>query len=408
MNSLSENRDSGFQDVTPPPSGSVFHHRRELLWMIREYLDESRRDANARSKLYDYLHSQLEMRLNGYSDGSQRHPGYLYPTTASPTRNRQQIFYEAWNDLANAILIAAERLWRDEFLDNKTDAEVKGRFHGARGNQDDQSRAEAEAGHFELLCQQSHVLMHLYLHTILCRVRAMQNVHAGGAILRPTKRKQQIEGQLAELIKDYAKTLAKWERQIRHVTKLRFFGLQYGDVQWFRALSKEFGPSSVHVEETGWLTLAADAGDELRYQYLKARVRNNWKTGHIVTASIQWMIGVTTGFGARPSRFVWTTLLAVLVFSASFFFNDWVQVNATTGLHFCPGSGSANLTWWEVILKYLYVGISNLSSLGSDASIAQICNTSMSKVLLIGSSVFGYFLLAMLAAIFIQVITERD
>lgn len=408
MNSLSENRDSGFQDVTPPPSGSVFHHRRELLWMIREYLDESRRDANARSKLYDYLHSQLEMRLNGYSDGSQRHPGYLYPTTASPTRNRQQIFYEAWNDLANAILIAAERLWRDEFLDNKTDADVKGRFRNKRGNQDGQAQAAAEAGHFELLCQQSRLIMHLYLQTTLYRIRAMQNVRAGEAVLRPARRKDRIEGRVARLIKNYARTLASWERQIRHVTGLHFFELQYGDIQWFRALSKEFGLSSVHVEETGWITLAADAGDELHYQYLKARMYGNLQARHLMIGSFQWLLEVTTGFGKRPARLVGTGIATVVVFSVSFFLNDWVQSDAKTGLHFCPASGSASLTWWEVIVKYLYVGISNLSSLGSDSSVAQICDTTILKVLLIGSSIFGYFLLGMLAALVIQVITERD
>ena len=134
----------------------------------------------------------------------------------------------------------------------------------------------------------------------------------------------------------------------------------------------------------------------------------NLQARHLMIGSFQWLLEVTTGFGKRPARLVGTGIATVVVFSVSFFLNDWVQSDAKTGLHFCPASGSASLTWWEVIVKYLYVGISNLSSLGSDSSVAQICDTTILKVLLIGSSIFGYFLLGMLAALVIQVITERD
>lgn len=413
MNRLAqlEERNGAFENITEPLKDSVFHSRGELLWKVKHYLDKALQDpnerANARRALYDYLRAQLGVRRSGYTEKSRKYSGYLYPTPESSVDQRELTFSTAWTELADAILVAADRLWRDEFLRDPSDKAVKDRFHRTRGR----GRADAEVHRFELICQQSHTLMHLWLETNLLYMRAMRNVRSGEMIRRPRKRMrtERIAGRLESELNAYFRKLADWKKEIQGVTGLPFFfGLEYGDVQWFRALSKEFGPSSVHVEETGWITLATDARTELRYQYFKARMRENWKANHRIWAVFQWLFILTTGFGTRLSRFVITALIAVLAFSASFFLNDWLQFNGRTGLHFCPESGSASLAWWEVIIKYLYVGISNLTSLGSDSSIAPICNTTASKVLLIGSSVFGYFLLAMLAAIVIQIITESD
>lgn len=410
MNRLAQldERNNAFEDITEPLKDSVFHSRGELLWTVKHYLDKGLENpnerANARRALYDYLRGQLDIRRSGYEEKSKRYSGFLYPTPESSVDERELTFSTAWTELAHAIFVAADRLWRDDFLRDPSDEAVKDRFRRQRRR----NGAEAEVRRFELICQQAHTLMHLWLETNLLYMRAMRNVRSGEMILRPRKRKEKIAGRLEGELKTYFRKLADWEQEIREVTGLHFFGLEYGDVQWFRALSKEFGPSSVHVEETGWITLATDASTELRYQYFKARIRENWKTNHRLSAFIQWIFIVTTGFGTRPLRFFVTSILAVAISSASFFLNDWFQADAKTGLHFCPASGSASLSWWEVAIKYLYIGISNLTSLGSDSSLAQICNTTMSKVLLIGSSVFGYFLLAMLAALIIQLINERD
>ncbi len=189
------------------------------------------------------------------------------------------------------------------------------------------------------------------------------------------------------------KKLADWENEIRKVTGLQFFGLQYGDVQWFRALSKAFGPSSVDIKETGWITLAADARTELRYQFFKARMRENWKTTHQLTAGIQWLFGLTTGFGTRPRRFVVTALGVIGGYWLLFFVNDFLNPGipaALSGHYFCPADGVINQPWYiaipKLIIKYLYLAVTNLSSLGSDSTLAQFCNSSFARVILTSSA----------------------
>lgn len=411
MNSLAqvETRSAMFEDISAPSKPSVFHDRDTLLWHVKGYLDSALTNPNAPGQMEAYLRSQIEIRQVGYTEESLERAGFLFPSPSSLKGERDQDFFDAWEDLATVIRVAADRLWRDEFLNDSSDSAIRGRFRARRGDTADQRRVRGEVGGFELLCQESHVLMHLYLQAVLFRIRAMQNVHGGNLILHPTGRRQKIEGQLEDVISGYTKQLSAWQEEIRKVTGLDFFGLQYGDVQWFRALSKAFGPSSVDINETGWITLAADARTELRYQFFKARMRENWKTNHRLTAIIQWLFGITTGFGTRPRRFLATAAIFIGAYFFLFLANDWVQIDPGTGGHFCAASGSASLDGWQLIIKYLYLAVTNMSSLGSDTSVAKFCSsTAFSQALLTSSAIVGYFLLAMLAALLFQIITERD
>ncbi len=104
------------------------------------------------------------------------------------------MFRSVWFDFAQAILIAAERLWRDVFLADATDKVVKSRFQAARRRRDEQERADAAIGSFATICQQSHTLMHLWLQATLFYVRAMLNVRSGDMTQRPHKRKDKLKG----------------------------------------------------------------------------------------------------------------------------------------------------------------------------------------------------------------------
>ena len=134
-----------------------------------------------------------------------------------------------------------------------------------------------------------------------------------------------------------------------------------------------------------------------------------------MTASIQGLFGLTTGFGTRPRRFVVTALCVIggywLLFFVNDFFNPGIPA-VLSGHYFCPADGSINQPGYiaipKLIIKYLYLAVTNLSSLGSDSTLAQFCNSSFARVILTSSAVVGYFLLAMLAALLFQIITERD
>src|SRR5690242_18690152 len=140
MNSLArvKERNETFEDITEPLPDSVFHSPRELLWKVKHYLDKSVQDpnerANWRRELYDYLRVQLDIRRTGYEEKAIKHSGYLYPAPDSSVDERELSFSTAWDGLAHAIFVAADRLWRDVFLNDPTNKAAKDQFHSAKGD----------------------------------------------------------------------------------------------------------------------------------------------------------------------------------------------------------------------------------------------------------------------------------
>jgi hypothetical protein len=420
MNSLAheEQRTALFENIKAPEHAADFHDRDTLLWNVKTFLDKSVKDPNMPRGLQAYLRSQIVKRRSGYEENGQPYPGFLYPSPSTPTSANEREFFAAWDDLAYAIQVAAERLWRDQFLQDDSDDAIQRRFHEVRRDPDDKRRARQVVGAFQLVCQQSQVLMHMWLETTFFGIRAMKNVRSGELILHPSNRSLRIEGQLDNIIKEYLDKLAEWENRIKAVTKLGFFGLQYGDVQWFRALSKEFGPTSVHVEETGWIPLAADAKTELRYQFFKARRRENWKTHHRLSAIIQWLFGVTTGYGTRPMRFLYTAIVLWLASAFAFFVNDLLILQNDPSGAACPSSHPQIHQWTDLLTKLpdlltsfvqdLYIAATTLATMGNNPTLAAYCTGLSTQVVLTLTVFSGYFMLGLLSALLYTQLTEKD
>jgi hypothetical protein len=114
----------------------------------------------------------------------------------------------------------------------------------------------------------------------------------------------------------------------------------------------------------------------------------------------------TTGYGTKPGRFVRTALAVIVAFAVLFFANDYFNPGLRTNARFCPGVNLSSTPWWEIVIRYLYITVTNLTSLGSNAALAQYCGGAVTEVLLVAASLTGYFFLATLGALLYQQIRE--
>jgi hypothetical protein len=364
---------------------------------VLSYLEASLSgDPNAREDIVVHLRE----RLNSLVETE------LFPIRGKPIDELQ--VYTAWEGLARTTRAAAERLWRDDFLRDETNRISRQRLSDKGGTHDEQERAQAQIQHLELLCEQSHLLMLLWIESSFYRIRAMSNVRARGAVQGARRRADSVQGQLSKFIKEYARTLEGWGRELRGVTRLRLFGTQFGDAQRLKTLSKEFGPAKVRAEEAGWVALASDAETELRYQFFNVRLRERRRSGHYVSAVTDSINKATTGFGTKPRRFLITVCSTILAFASLFFLNDLFNPGIASPTHFCRGSNITGMQWYDIIFKYLYVAVTNLTALGSNSSVTGYCGGNSVEVLLVLGSLMGYFLLATLAALFFQQLTTSE
>lgn len=310
-----------------------------------------------------------------------------------------------WDRLCGLILLAAERLWRDHFVQYRTEQEARQDWKSRKPTAQESGRRF----HLTLLTQQAHSLMLLWLESSLYRLRAVSNSQArkGVPMDRPS-----IGSDVQAEIKNYLDTLDGWDQELHALTGVWYFRKQFGDGQRLRVLSAEFGPSKVDAREKGWAPAAPDAHDALRYAYFdvlrKESIRSH-KPFAAVGYSALWF---TTGYGTRPMRFTITALAAIIVAALTFFLNDFFNPGITnTSAHFCKEANVQVGNWSDVpatVVHYLYLAITNLSSLGSDSQIARYCGGTSTQIILALSAITGYFFLAVLASLFFQLLTERD
>jgi hypothetical protein len=353
-------------------------------------------DSNAREKILEHLRARFQTLKDTQLVQSGTHP-----------QSELEVF-KLWNGLTTDARVTAERLWRDNFLQDKTDSDSRTRLSGTRRSHELREQAKAQEGGLRLLCRQSHLLMLLWLETSLYRVRAMSNVRAQGAIVPAQRREESVQGQIGKTVKVYFRELGAWGRELHRATGLRLFGIQYGDAERLRALSKEFGPAKVLPGEAGWVARAADAEAELRYRFFNARLQERRQSGHYLAAATYLFYKFTIGYGRKPLRFALTGGVTIVSFAFLFFLNDYFNPGITSTQHFCPAAGVEGLPWYDVILHYLYLGTTNLSTLGSDSNLATYCGGNSTQMLLVAGTLVGYFLLATLAALLVTQLTEAD
>ncbi len=355
-------------------------------------------DASAREKLNMHFQSEVKKRVNTI----------LYPPPdAVPTHESTLTTDLEWSTLEKNIRRVAQRLWRDNFLDDTSLREVRQRL--LRTSSGPSARSETLAQ----LALTSRQLMQLWLRTSLLRMRAVSNFEARDLQNTSTSKGNRVRKRIARIFREYHRDMNAWDRELLKLADRRYFRAGFFDAQQFKTIGKEFGPDKLNEHEDGWAAQAPDAQAELRFQAKDEQRRERWRAGKRVSASWNWVLKVTTGYGTKPSRFLWSVAVAILAFGAAFFANDALNPGLAifSGRFFCAAATPHIASWYDVgniFIRYLYLGVTNLSSLGSNTALATYCPGPSTQVLITVAALSGYFLLALLASLFFKQLTESE
>lgn len=371
---------------------------------VQQMLSDNRAgmpDAKIRLRIY------LEQRISRLANQ------YLHPVRDSALTSAEEYerakfdATETWAKQIEVVRRTAERLWRDDFLAD-TSVDEAGRRRGRVLRFWSRSTPDRSALEQVTFC--SWLLMLLHVETALYSMRSNSNYQSREGV--QTRRERWWRGQstrqeVAQVVTAYQRRLRRWDWELFWVTGRRFFRRQLGDSQRLRALSKEFGPDGLDVHaEAGWVTQATEASNELRYRSLDVHRSESLRAGHPFVALWSLIQKSTTGYGTKPSRFVRTALIVIATFGLLFFANDYFNPGLRTDARFCPAVNFSHTPFWEIVVHYLYITVTNLVSLGSDVALAQFCGGMVTELLLVAASLTGYFFLATLAALFYQQIRE--
>lgn len=324
-----------------------------------------------------------------------------------------------WARFISDVQAAAEHIWRDEF---KQDASDKASRERLQGHQFALRRRAVSLGRIagqitgdpieqlrqlEWLVGYARALKLLEVEARLYQERMRSNFQF---YVRPRADAQDGAARargspitaINSIMNTHHNTMHKWDRELSKVAGKHLFQLQQSDAQRLRILSKEFGPEGVKPDELGWPTEASRVGNKLRYEYFDALSsvarRSNWPLA-------VWLLlfKVSSGYGLRPLRFARLTLGAVGTFTAFFFASDLFL----SGAQARQACGIYHVVWgWPDILntlgQHIYIALTTMTTLGADP---KPCGLG-ADVLLTAAAVTGYFLLAMLAALLVQQMTE--
>lgn len=298
-----------------------------------------------------------------------------------------------WQSLADTIRGSAERIWRDLFLDSTADL-----------------KKAVPQDTLRRITRTSQLLMLLWLETVLYQDRAISNYsghrmeHAKGESTRKSIR---------DHVKVYRSTLKKWDKELKRLMsgyKVKtYFRTHRLESQQFRRLIRQFG--DLNAEELGWASQASDAEAELRYQQRdelrrEYRAEKNW-AGYIGMEALRW----TTGYGTKPSYFAITTFTVWGIDALAFWLNDYFHYGFQSAQHFCAQSQPHLHQWQDYILeglRYFYIAITNLTSLGINTSLATYCGGAISEIAVLATTLLGYFMLGLLSAVLYTQLTQRD
>ncbi len=355
---------------------------------VRNWLDEIRKgDPNARER----IGKRFKDKIAEYAEK------YLYPTVGNTMLISE--IQVLWNDLIELIGNTAERMWRDAFVSFSSEKDARDYYA------DDSDGAKS--GRLKLLTDQSHLLMLLWVEARLYKLRALSNFRRQEGLRETTEKQFTIEADIRAILEKYRSYLQQWDDEIaRIIPRQHFFREPIGDIERLRTFSREFGTEA--EDEIGWAAHAQDARTELRYHYFDAQLSERWHSKRFFAAFYLFIQKVTTGFGTRPRNFVWTSVSVIAIISVLFWVNDFFANGFTPVQHTCYQQQTAGMNPLQFVFHYLYLAVTNLTSLGSNDRIANFCAGAPTQFLLIATSILGYFLLAVLASLLIEQLKEAE
>lgn len=320
---------------------------------------------------------------------------------------------EMWDALAGNIRGSAERIWRDVFLNSDEDIQ-----HSTLSN----------------IARISQRLMLLWLEAILYQDRSYDNFEARALVESRAANSYSTRRSIHDHVKEYHAITRRWDYELTAAMKKvksksrraasrgkrrdgrrkkTYFRSHHLESQQLHRLIGQF--SVANPEELGWDSQAEEAKAELRYQLRDEVRREKLADRHWIAALGLLILKITTGYGTRPIYFAYTALVALLVDSTLFFFNDLFHSQLDPYGAYCTVSQPHIQGWIDVLkmigttfVHYLYVGTTTLTTLGVDTNFAPYCHGWSSQLLLALSTAFGYFMLGLLGALLYTQLTQRD
>lgn len=315
---------------------------------------------------------------------------------------------EEWISLANSIRGSAERLWRDLFL---------------------YSNGSPNEYTLSAIARLAQRLMLLWLEATLYLDRTYQNFEASNIGSAQKGKNETTRAGIRKHVTEYHDVISEWQsdlrkgvRQIRSAQrgrrKRRHSSIAVTirshqlEAQQLRRLIGEFAQRDEH--EPGWASQAADAQDELRYQFRDELRREYWAAG---TAGQRFkslgmlILKFTSGYGTHPLFFVRTVGGLFLLDAVLFFLNDFFNPGITSSQRFCATSAPHIQQWtdvWDEIVRYAYIAVTHLTSLGLNSALSSYCGGAFAELVVIFSTVCGFFMLGLLSAMLYTQLSQSD
>jgi hypothetical protein len=264
----------------------------------------------------------------------------------------------------------------------------------------DEQRRLTELASYARIFLLMHVEASFYRFRMESNYQALgiQTERAGGNV---SDRAPKVVEDFKTILRAFRGTLRKWDNELDRNVGLRPFRTLPGEAQHIRLLGSSFGSNHILSEERGWGAYAGPVGDELRYEYLNALLRERWRRVRTwLSAFWLTLLKATTGFGLRPKRLAIVVVLAIATFSGLYTLSDAV---AGTECQHYPVSSN----WPDILgslLSHIYVALTNLTGLGSSPD---PCGPGF-QIIQGAETITGYFLLAILASLLVQQITDID
>lgn len=331
--------------------------------------------------------ARLRARLNNLIQQTQGKP--------QPTVEQFHLTEEAWNKVSNQILALtndiANKMMATQPIIPAT---------GKKSNRAQKREASPKAIYLaNLYTAQVHELMLLWLETRLYRARYISNndtAYDAGEVSQEEDNLDLVETE----IRRYQEKIDEIDRNARRSANarlLRHFKQYSGEATSYMRLRKTFGPDGTPISEHGWILIAADVGDALRFQYYNALMHRyrQWNVPSRWVSSVWLFIfKYTTGFGVKPLRLLYATIAIIVAFTGLYLVNDAIF-----------GDAACQRDVWSLqsLLSHFYVAVTNLQGGGTAAS----CGNGFRLVQSV--EIFsGYFILAILSGLVLNKLLETE
>ncbi len=212
-------------------------------------------------------------------------------------------------------------------------------------------------------------------------------------------RRKDLIARVRKRFSAYRDQLNAWDQRLGF--RKHFYLRHYGDAEHLQIWSNDcLKHQELPIEaqfEPAWIIFGPQIRRELRFYYREALRREFRITRQIIPWWLLIVSGIVAGYGLRPARVFWTVMGVPLSFAALHLADDL--------LFGCVSMPHSIGGWVHLFLTDLFYSITTLATLGLSVPMAG-CGR-LAGVLISAEAISGFFLLAILASVFVEMVLER-